>query len=104
MIVGVINVVQALFTELDPDEAYYWIYSQELDWGYFDHPAGVAVAIKAGTAIFQSTLGIRLLPIILMLGSIYLLWLMLDKPQEKENINLFALLVLAMPMLHVYGF
>jgi len=34
----VLNVMQAWLTELDPDEAYYWIYSRQLDWGYFDHP------------------------------------------------------------------
>ncbi len=104
MILGVLNVVQALFTELDPDEAYYWIYSQDLDWGYFDHPAGVALAIKGGFAIFSSTLGVRLAPILLLLGTVYLLWLILGKPKGKEDIHLFALLVLAMPMLHVYGF
>jgi len=34
----VINILQAAFLELHFDEAYYWLYSRNLDWGYFDHP------------------------------------------------------------------
>lgn len=32
--------------DLAHDEAYYWIYSKNLDWGYFDHPPFVGVVIK----------------------------------------------------------
>ena len=38
-----ISFVQAAGTELFDDEAYYWVYSKFLDWGYFDHPPMVAV-------------------------------------------------------------
>lgn len=56
----VLNLVQAGFTELLDDEAYYWMYSQHLDWGYYDHPPMVALMIKLGSFIFHNTLGIRL--------------------------------------------
>lgn len=39
LLVFVINCLQAAFTELSDDEAYYWMYAQHLDVGYFDHPA-----------------------------------------------------------------
>lgn len=32
--------------ELAHDEAYYWLFSRHLDWGFFDHPPFVAVIIK----------------------------------------------------------
>ena len=35
-----INIIQALLTDLHGDEAYYWRYSQDLDWGYFDNNWG----------------------------------------------------------------
>ncbi|MGB5913301.1 MAG: hypothetical protein WBG63_00445, partial [Phormidesmis sp.] len=32
------------------DEAYYFLYTQHLDWSYFDHP--LAVALSAGIGIW----------------------------------------------------
>jgi len=47
---------------LHPDEAYYWLWSQHLSLGYYDHPPMVAYWIKAGTAIFgENPLGVRFL-------------------------------------------
>jgi dolichol-phosphate mannosyltransferase len=47
-------------TELLPEEAYYWNYSQHLDIGYLDHPPMVAWLIKLGTTLFGDTaLGVR---------------------------------------------
>ena len=42
----------AFFTELTEDEAYYYTWSNQLDFGYFDHGPFTAYLIKAGTAIF----------------------------------------------------
>ena len=42
----IITLIQAWGTELFDDEAYYWVYSKFLDWGYFDHPPMVALLIK----------------------------------------------------------
>ncbi|HUF55641.1 MAG TPA: glycosyltransferase family 39 protein [Thermohalobaculum sp.] len=43
------------------DEAQYWAYGQELDWGYFSKPPLVAAAIRATTDAFGDTLfGLRL--------------------------------------------
>ena len=43
------------------DEAYYWVWAQDLAWGYFDHPPAVAAMIRSGTAILGNTeLGVRL--------------------------------------------
>ena len=35
--------------ELAEDEAYYWLWSQQLSTGYFDHPPAIAYAIRLGT-------------------------------------------------------
>ena len=36
---------------LAADEAYYWTWSEALGISYFDHPAGVAWLIRAGTTV-----------------------------------------------------
>lgn len=100
----VLNVLQAAFTELDPDEAYYWMYSRELAWGYFDHPAGIALLIKTGYALLPNTLGVRLFSVLIMAGTFYLLWQILDRPANQRKVLLLTSLFLAMPMLQVYGF
>lgn len=42
------------------EEAYYWNYSQHLDFGYLDHPPMVALLIKASTLIFGTNeFGVR---------------------------------------------
>jgi hypothetical protein len=98
----VINLIQAAFVELHADEAYYWVYSRFLDWGYFDHPPMVAVFIKLGDAINASTLGLRLFTVLSSTLSIYLLWKMLRS--YAENIRLFIVLYSAIVLFHVYGF
>jgi hypothetical protein len=42
--------IVAATTELGNDEAYYWLYSQHLQWNYFDHPPMVALWIRFFTA------------------------------------------------------
>ena len=97
-----INAVQAGFMELHPDEAYYWIYSRFLDWGYFDHPPMVALFIKTGDALFQTKLGLRLLTILSNTISVYFLWEILKK--YAPNVKLFILLFSSILMFHIYGF
>ncbi len=99
-----INLLQAGLTPLDPDEAYYWMYSNALDWGYFDHPPMVALMIKLGDALLPGTWGVRLFTVLLQGGFIYLLWLLCGKPSERRDIAVFFAILVAMPLLQVYGF
>ena len=61
--------------ELSPDEAYYYQWSQRLDWAYYANGPGVALAIRAGTALLGPTeLGVRLLAPFLALGTSLILF------------------------------
>ena len=55
-----INFLQSFFTGLYPDETYYWVYSRNLQWGYFDHPPLVAVFIKLGELLGHNNFFTRL--------------------------------------------
>lgn len=101
-IVTVLNILQAYLTGLHPDEAYYWVYAQFLDWGYFDHPPFVALFIKAGISIVHNTLGLRLITVLSYATSIYLLWLIVKK--YVANIPLFILTISSILLFHVYSF
>jgi len=103
---GIINLLQAGFTPLDNDEAYYWMYSKFLAWGYFDHPPMIALMIKAGYSIFHNELGVRLMTVFGQLITLYIIWMLLDKEkrEQKGNVILFFMLAVLMPVNIVYGF
>ncbi len=52
--------------ELGNDEAYYWLYSQRLQWNYFDHPPMVALWAR----FFTANLALEQYELFLRLGSI----------------------------------
>ncbi len=86
----VINLLQSYFTPLANDEAYYWIYAQNLDFGYFDHPPGVAVLVAMGYALIKNELGVRLFIVLASSLSLWFIW----KTVAPKNHHLFFLLFL----------
>ncbi|MDR2708889.1 MAG: glycosyltransferase family 39 protein [Elusimicrobiota bacterium] len=60
--------------ELHPDEAYYWLWSKRLDFGYFDHSPMVAYFIKLTTLWSDSELAIRFSLVFAMIILSVLLW------------------------------
>ena len=57
---SVVRLVLAAVVPLVPDETYYWEWSRHLAAGYFDHPPGIALLIRAGTAVAGPTaFGVR---------------------------------------------
>src|SRR6202035_5430457 len=64
-------------TDLEFDEAHYWMWSERLAPGYFSKGPGIAFAIRASTAIFGSTeFGVRFWSPILAAGtSLFLFYL-----------------------------
>jgi 4-amino-4-deoxy-L-arabinose transferase-like glycosyltransferase len=69
------RLILAASLPLVPDESYYFLWSQHLQPGYFDHPPMVAFFIRAGTYVFgDNALGIRCCgPIAAAIGSV-MLW------------------------------
>lgn len=95
----VVNILQAQFTELANDEAYYWMYAQRLDWGYFDHPPMIALLIYLGDLIGHGELYLRLFTIILGGISFAGLWILCG----KRDLKLFSWLFFATTAFQVYG-
>ena len=99
-----LNLLQAYFTDLIYDEAYYWYYAKELAWGYFDHPPMVAFIIKLGHLFFNSELGVRFISCILSVGTVFILWRTIDHPKKNSFIPHFFILVFSMTLVNAYGF
>ena len=100
----ILNLIQAYFTELIFDEAYYWHYAQNLSWGYFDHPPMVAWMIGLGNLFFEGELGVRFISCILSVSTILLLWLLIEDERKKNHVLEFFVLVFSMTLMNAYGF
>lgn len=58
------------------DEAYYWLFSRHLAWGYFDHPPFVAVVIAFFSFLPHHELSVRIGFILLQFGTLFFLFRM----------------------------
>ncbi|WP_346316725.1 glycosyltransferase family 39 protein [Chitinophaga sp. YIM B06452] len=96
---AVLALFQAGFTELMDDEAYYWVYSRHLDWGYFDHPPMIALLIKAGYALFHNELGVRLGMVALNVGTLILT----DRLIPQKDNRVFYLILAGMGAMQLGG-
>jgi Dolichyl-phosphate-mannose-protein mannosyltransferase len=89
----------ATLFELSHDEAYYWLFSKNLAWGYFDHPPFVAVLIRIFSFLPKSELSVRAGFIILQAATIYLLLHLVDPKRQWQAFLLF----LACPLASLSG-
>jgi hypothetical protein len=96
----ILGLIQARFTELQDDEAYYWVYGHYLDWGYFDHPPMIGLLIKMGYSIIPNELGVRLFPLLLNVLSLVLI----EKLTAKKNPFLFYAIAMSIAVLQLTGF
>ncbi len=100
----VVNAVQAGCTELANDEAYYHMFSLDLDWGYFDHPPMTALLVWLGSFL-GGELGVRFFFTLLQPLYLYVLWRIVRPAYaSRSDASLFVLLASAMPILQLYGF
>jgi len=77
----IIRAIIALYLYSGYDEAYYYLYTQNLDWSYFDHPFLVSLTTGFGVwltgEVNQFTL--RIGTLIIFTGSLYFLYLTAKK-------------------------
>jgi len=103
-LIALVNCLQAAFTELIYDEAYYWYFSSQLDWGYFDHPPMVAAMIALGNLVFKGTLAVRIIGVLMSVGTYIIIWETVKDPRKYSFVWSFIVLVFSMTLLNAYGF
>ena len=87
-IVFVINIIQGGVTELLADEAYYWVYKEHLDWGFFDHPPAVAVWIYLSDLFFSGKWEFGFSAISYS-ATLLFVWKAIDHPKKQAHTWLF---------------
>jgi len=81
------------------DEPYYWLWSRNLAWGYYEHPPAIAFLIRAGTALFGDTaFGVRFFGLVLSVPATLCVWrtasLLLGGKEDGARAALFFNLTL----------
>ena len=113
LIWGLLDLLCALFCEIHADEAYYRLYGQFLDWGYFDHPpmVGLMTALSAAivptTSLILKNLSVRLVTVLMHLATVYIIWRTINDKSQITNYQSqirFLLLAASLPMFCAYGF
>ena len=96
----VANLVQAGFSELANDEAYYHMFAEHLAWGYFDHPPVTALLVWAGEHLFGGELGVRFFFTVLQPLYLWVLW-RLVRPSDatRRDAALYVMIAAATLML-----
>lgn len=101
----VINLIQSCVTDLIPDESYYYFYSQNLAWGYFDHPPLVALTIKISSLLFDNELGVRFMTVVIQLLTLLIIWKTIDDSEfDSRSVLMFFGISSSIVMFVVYGF
>ena len=100
-----INIIQSLTTGIIYDEAYYHFYSENLAWGFFDHPPIVALMIKLSSFLFSNELSIRFITVVLQLFTLLIIWKTIDNKQNiGKDVLIFFGISSSVVMFVVYGF
>ena len=95
-----VNLISAFFFQLYSDEAYYVLFSNQLDFGYFDHPPMIALMIRIGSFIFKNELGVRLLSVLAVSIALFFTY-------KLANVNkpiLFLAAIFSILGLNILGF
>lgn len=102
----IINLLQSFLTPILKDEAYYWRWAQNLDWGYFDHPPMVAFIVKLSSFFFSGILGVRFITVLLNVLLVFVIWDLIPKKNKThKNAELIYFTILfSLPFFNVYGF
>ncbi|MCB9558322.1 MAG: glycosyltransferase family 39 protein [Deltaproteobacteria bacterium] len=107
VVVSLLRLVVASRVGLGDAEAYYWVWSQQLAGGYFDHGPLVAFLIRAGTWLFvaDSTLAVRMPFVVLSAVTMFVVVSIARRQLGATAQGPFVglLLLLSMPMFLIAG-
>lgn len=88
----IFRIILSFKLQFHPDEAYYWLWSKNLDFSYFDHPPMIAYFIKLTTIFSNSEFFVRFSTIICYLIFNFILY-KLAKEMFNEYVGYLSLAI-----------
>ena len=72
--IALANIAYNATLPLHYDEAYYWVWTQRLDFSYFDHPPMIAWLLWVVGQVGQTEAVLRIVPVACLSGAVWLMW------------------------------
>lgn len=92
------------YISLDPDEAQYWTWSQNLDFGFYSKPPGVAWQIWLGCKLFgQNELGVRFFSVVFSMLTSFAIYLLAFCMGGTGRLAFWSALILAFSPIGLMG-
>ena len=82
---AIFSTLYNIFLPLHGDEAYYWMWSHQLQGGYYDHPPLIAFMIYITNFISEAEWGVRLVNVFSMSMSAYVIYKLTCKVSNEES-------------------
>jgi len=107
-----LKLIYIAFIPITPQEAYYWYYSKNPDFSYFDHPPMTAYSIWLGTNIFgDNSFGVKFLAVVWSFLTQFLLYITAKRffmtfqsESESEKKSFLSLLIYNLTIFgHLYS-
>lgn len=90
------------FSGIMPQDAYYYLYSRHLSLSYFDHPAGVALILKAVTAVLgNSPAAIKYCAFLTVLFTLYVGYRLAVKFISRQEALIFVAVLSCTPLVGI---
>jgi len=100
-----LDFIQAIFTGVISDEAYYSLYGEHLAWGYFDHPPMIGIMIFLSKLLFSGSLSIRFFTIVVHAFTLLFCWKLVDeKLPDYKKVLVFFIISGSLVMFQSFGF
>ncbi|MCW5719016.1 MAG: glycosyltransferase family 39 protein [Bauldia sp.] len=104
VVLTVIRLAVAGRFDLFFDEAYYWVWSEHLAAGYYDHPPMVAYFIRAGTILFGDTeLGVRFFGILAGAADAFLVYGIMQTLTGNRRIAAWAMILMSVTTISAFS-
>jgi 4-amino-4-deoxy-L-arabinose transferase-like glycosyltransferase len=92
------------YISLNPDEAQYWTWSQNLDFGFYSKPPGIAWQIWLGCKIFgQNELGVRFFSVVFSMVTSFAIYLLAFCMGGTGRLAFWSAIILAFSPIGLMG-
>ncbi len=86
------------------DEAYYWVWSEQLAAGYYDHPPMVAYFIRAGTMLFGDTeFGVRFFGVLAGAADAFLVFGIMHALTANRRIAAWSMILMGVTTMSAFS-
>ena len=100
----VLKLFLARWIPLSADEAYYWVWSQHLQWSYFDHPAMIAWIFSVANKLSFSQEWIRLPGLMFSYLGFFFWYKSFRRYLNQDQLFYWSVLYLVSPLTGIGGF